>query len=288
MKKILLIALFVATGVVAQETTTTSAPATTSDSTSTFSFGGLLDDLKKSPASLSFTNEIGVTRGSDRDLDGFYNDFASFLSYKLTDNDSLRFNTGFYSSDTIGKADEKNVQWTGATVRYKRSGILKADKHFVDMSAEIRLNAFNEFWDTEGEKRTGSLSLRGNFTKSLLNDKLFIFSQLRYDEYARTSSVAKIGRRKFAALVAPYWYFAKDWYVSPTVSVNWYHYGDGAKNERKNLVGFAPEVGYSFNKEFSVGAYWDSTPFGSNDGRFFRKQFAESSVFAMYLSYKLF
>ena len=62
MKKIILIALFVATGPVAQETTTTSAPATTSDSTSTFSFGGLLDQLRKSPLTLSFSNEVGSTR----------------------------------------------------------------------------------------------------------------------------------------------------------------------------------------------------------------------------------
>jgi len=293
MKKILLIALFVATGAVAQETTTTSAPATTSDSTSTFSFGGLLDDLRKSPLSLSFSNEVGSTRGTDHAVNGFYNDFSGLLSYKLTDKDSFRFNTGFYASDAIGKAEEKNVQWTGATLRYKRSQILVADKHGVDMSAEFRLNAFDKFWDKDGDKRTGSYSFRANFSREIMNN-VSMFTQLRYDEYFRTSSAAKVGRRKFVALLYPSWVFAKDWYLATAVSFNWYIGANGTTEKGKkiqkytNRIGFAPEVGYAFNKDFSIGAYWDSTPFTSNDGKFFAEGLGKGSTFATYLSYKLF
>ena len=87
MKKILLLAVFITSSLVAQETTTNVSPATTSDTSSTFSFAGLLDNLKKSPLSLSFFNEVGSTRSKDKDVNGFYNDFNTYLGYKLTDAD---------------------------------------------------------------------------------------------------------------------------------------------------------------------------------------------------------
>ena len=152
------------------------------------------------------------------------------------------------------------------------------------MSAELRLYLYNNFWEKGPRGNTGSSSVRLNFSRELLSN-LNIFTQIRYDNYFRKSSNPESPRRRFLAYIAPSYTFLKDWSFSPGLSVAWYNLGNSKKS---NEIGFAPEVGYAFTKDFSMGLYWDSTPFASNDGRFFAPGIGKNSVFATYLSYSLF
>ena len=235
---------------------------------------------------MNFGSEFSSTRSENTDLNGMMNETATYLSYKLTDLDSFRFNTSVIFVDPMTNSEDmaSEATWGGMTLRYKRSKILTADKNWLDMSAEVRLNAFPKWW-LNGDKKFGSYSLRTNLVKEF-TDKFNVFTQLRYDEYFRTSAADKLTRRKFIAIVVPSYTLMKDLVFSPEVSFAYYIYGES--KDSQNTVGFSPTLSYNFSKDFSMSAYWSSDPFVSNDGKFLSPDWGKTSAFATYLSYSLF
>ncbi|RLA65856.1 MAG: hypothetical protein DRQ88_04265 [Epsilonproteobacteria bacterium] len=277
MKKIILIAALISASLSAQESTTSS----------TFD---LWNGLKKSPLGFSIVNEFATQSASNNTgINGFYNELTPYLSYKLTGKDSLRFNTSVIISDNYRAANELNadVAWGGATLRYKRSKILTEDKNWLNMSAEIRFNLDADFNNDESNK-IGSTSFRTNLTRTIMAG-LELNTELRYDEYLRKSSSAKLKRRKLAATINPSYVFAKDWYVLPSLAFKYEIQGETAnKAYKKNKVTFAPEIGYQVMKDLAVAVYWEATPFKSHDGELFAKNWGKNAMLAAYLDYKFF
>ncbi|RLA62594.1 MAG: hypothetical protein DRQ88_08185 [Epsilonproteobacteria bacterium] len=298
MKKILLVLAFVTTSLLAQETTINITPATTSDTSSTFSFEGLLDDLRESPFSMSFFSDFGTTGGAT-DINGWVNETLMYLSYKLTPYDSLRLNTSLVFSDPIDAGKSAKAEWGGATLRYKRSSILTEDKHGVNMSAEVRLNLFPNYY-LKKPNAYMSYSVRANFAKEFTG-YFTLASTLRYDEYIRNSAAKNLSRRKFNVYINPSFSFLKSWSFTPGISFNHRIRGgtvvkidektgktEVSNFERSTHIGFVPEIGYSVNKELSMGLYWDSTPIASHDNKFLSPGWGKSSAIGYYLSYSLF
>lgn len=285
MKKILLISLLLSASLSAQEATTS---ANTTEST--FSFSNLWNDLKKSPLGFSFVNEFGTeAAGDNTGINGFYNELTPYLGWKLTSKDALRFNTSVIIRDSYRAAKDlkADVAWGGATLRYKRSKILTEDANFLDMNAEIRFNLDADFNKDESQK-IGSTSFRTNLTRTVRED-LKVNTELRYDEYLRKSSNAKLKRRKFVATLNPTYAFAKDFYVLPSFGFTYEIKGEQAnKVYKKSKATFAPEIGYKVMKDLSVAVYWEANPFKSHDGEFFAKNWGKNGTLAAYLNYKFF
>jgi len=280
MKKILLITILFSASAFAQESTTSS----------TFSFSNLWNDLKESPLGFSVVNEFATESASnDTGINGYYNELTPYLSWKLSSKDALRFNTSLIVTDKYRASEDlkADVAWGGATLRYKRSKILTEDKNWLNMSAEIRFNLDADFNKDEG-KNTGSTSFRTNLTRSVM-ESLVMNTELRYDEYLRKSSNAKLKRRKFVATLNPTYTFLKDFYLLPSLAFNYEIKGEQAnKAYKKNKVVFSPEVGYQIMKDLAVAVYWESTPFKSHDGEVFAKNWGKNAVLAAYLDYKFF
>jgi hypothetical protein len=283
MKLVLLTVFFAAAAINAQETSTN-----TSVSESSKSFYQMLKD---SPFSLSAVSEFTYRDDFKKDektettefINQYGNDTTFHLSYKLSDLDSLRLNTGMYNQIS-NKDDSADTSWNGATIRYKRSSILSEKTHGVEMSAETRFNLYDGRTKNQ-DNLLGSTSMRANFSKTLA-PKFDMVSILRWDQNIRTSGKEDLLRTYLAAYFIPVYKLSKKFTLSSTFAYK--HYMKGGDLADSNRVNIVPEVSYTVSDMLSVATYWDVTPIKSNDGQFITKGWVQDGKFGLYASISIF
>lgn len=245
---------------------------------------GILTTLRNSNIGLSIANEIKSTT-KDNKINGFYNKLETFVSYKLTSNDSFKLSAGYFVSDTSLTTAKWNPE--APSIRYKRSNILSEADNFVTFNSEARYYLYpNELKISKAQ--SGNTSWRNTFSRKFTPD-FKLATELRWDEYLRTTSAPKVARRKLMLTTTPVYSLNESLSLTPEVSLNAVTNGKNTKGVRvnKEYVMFSPKVDYAFNKAFAGQVYWDSTPMVSRDQNLIARDFVKNGVLGLVLTYTI-
>lgn len=255
---------------------------TTTESVSTDS--GILNTLRNSNIGLSLANEIKTSNKNNK-INGFYNKLEGFVSYKMSPVDSFKLSAGYNVTDsnlTIAKYDLE-----APSLRYKRSNILNEADHFVSFNSEARIYFYSNA-SKLSKLQNGNTSWRNTFSRKFTPD-FKLATELKWDEYLRTTSLAKVARRKLVLTTSPVYNLTESLSFNPEVSLNAVINGKNSKGVtvNKEFVMFSPKMDYAFNKAFAGQLYWDSTPMVSRDQQTFADKFVQNGVIGAVLTYTI-
>ncbi len=145
--------------------TVSNEAATTSGSTKVSSnkISRWYQELKKSPLSLRYINEISARRDPANPKRirgvGIMNYFS--LGYKFSDKNKVSYVSRWDSKEDRGISDRNTTRWTYTELNYYRSGLLKEADHGVNATFHFRQRLYPENLKSEIAKVPGKKTFVG-------------------------------------------------------------------------------------------------------------------------------
>ncbi len=148
------------------------AGSTGSASTSTTTSASLWQKLKESPATFSIYSGYDFNKNKQNQIETVTSTNIAYLGWKLTKKDYIRMENRWVSDNLWVKADRNesnkiDTTYSRQVLKYTRSGILKQDKHGMNLSANLE---YRNYPDTALRAQANS---NGGIRPSLSASKSF-------------------------------------------------------------------------------------------------------------------
>ncbi len=260
-------------------TSNTSLANPAATNTSTSSIGNLWETLEKSPFSLLVIYNPAVMRDAEKNngaINGVDNTLWTFLSYKMTENDTVRIGSPVGVTYQAGKPH--NGTWYDIRLKYNRSNILTEKKHGIGMSAGI-----NSIWYTTHRNRrenhkNGRIIIGPSFSKSVTDNFSVSFAP-EVEIRDRNDGTAQVTSHMVNFYVRPSYAFNDKWSTYLYTKVYQYKQTGTAFRDDPTQIRFIPGVVYTVNDKVSIDAYADMYPWISNDNRFVRNRLGRNITY---------
>ncbi|MCY4643542.1 MAG: hypothetical protein OXB88_02900 [Bacteriovoracales bacterium] len=227
---------------------------------------GFLSSLKESPLDLTY-GAMGITSRdrSNSKIDGMYLYHDFYLSYKLTDRDTLRMMPEIITPyGDSARMDGNSTGYSGTEFYYKRSALMNQDAHGVDLMFQQRY-----FMNKDDTKTRGTASTRFYINRKMSNS-FSLDGIVRYDMFNNSSDWTpgddKTKNRKERRLRL---YVSPTWTLSDKLSTALSFVYSNAQNEDKTQgedLQLVPQVSYKLgDQSLGMAAYVPATKGG--DGK---------------------
>lgn len=221
--------------------------------------------LKASPVGLSLLHAVDAKRrGGDNKIAGTKQTHIAYLKYQLTANDRIQMSNRL-TRTSVPNA-ETDYSYARMVLKYTRSGILKQDKHGINLSANIEKRFYPDHELRDRINQYGlnrvSLSASRSFGKLNLSGTLYGAIRDRIDKSDSSTST------HYAYLVLTQSYsLAENWSLSLTEEL-FQQYNNQVDNFRGGQDGIAMtlELGNQVSPAVYAGVSVSGTPFKPYDG----------------------
>ncbi|HLE12376.1 MAG: hypothetical protein A2504_01210 [Bdellovibrionales bacterium RIFOXYD12_FULL_39_22] len=259
------------------------ALASTSSSTATSSgtsISNLRHLLQKTSFSLSVDNEVRAYALGNKRPESFRNTLATTLGYKLTKSDSLSwYNEVNYKSDPTGAPGKTN--FSESFIKYGHSGILKQDKHGVNMGASLTVSATPSEATQKADGLAGYAKVAVGLSRSM--GILSMSGGAAFYQFAR---VAGGSDENYIVLqAAPSISLTNK--LSAGAAVVLYNVKDKASPDYYQALRLIPSIDYALSANVSASLFADAFPFSASPGKAFKgdiTKYPEMATYGMNIS----
>jgi hypothetical protein len=230
-------------------------------------------ELKDSPLKMNIYTETIGSRADNTSFNGINNNIYPSLSYKISDRYKVAVSSK-YKMNMVGDKASPDT-WNRTTFKFNRTGILKQDKHGIDLSAGIDKRFYMQDASTaSGHVRVSAKAKRKINNKLSVGASLYLAALQNKDE----KTVAKTNTG-YIDLVTFQSYSFND-KLSLSLLQEFYKTtkedSTPADVKETAVIVVKAELGYQITPSFATAFGVTATPFEAADNRTFAKDWEQT------------